>query len=36
MVVLSIEEYSKLTESIEDELDVEDKMAEESNNRYKL
>lgn len=34
MVVLSIEAYSMLTESIEDALDVADKMAEETNKRY--
>ena len=34
MVVLSIEAYSKLTESIEDALDVADKQAEENNKRY--
>lgn len=34
MVVMSIEAYSKLTESIEDALDVADKMAEETNERY--
>lgn len=34
MVVLSIEEYSKLTDSIEDALDVADKMANESDVRY--
>ena len=34
MVVMSIEAYSKLTESIEDALDVADKTAEETNERY--
>ena len=34
MVVLSIEAYSMLTESMEDALDVADKMAEETNKRY--
>lgn len=34
MVVLSIEAYSMLTESIEDALDVADKMSEENNKRY--
>ena len=34
MVVLSIEAYSMLTESVEDALDVADKMAEETNKRY--
>lgn len=34
MVVMSIEAYSMLTESIEDSLDVADKMAEETNKRY--
>lgn len=34
MVVLSIEAYSMLTESVEDSLDVADKMAEETNKRY--
>lgn len=34
MVVLSIEEYSRLTESVEDSLDISDKMAEETNKRY--
>ncbi len=34
MVVLSIEAYSMLTESIEDGLDVADKMAGETNKRY--
>lgn len=34
MVVMSIEAYSKLTESIEDALDVADKMAEETTKRY--
>ena len=34
MVVLSIEAYSMLTESIEDALDVADKMADETNKRY--
>lgn len=34
MVVLSIEAYSKLTESIEDALDVADKMADETDQRY--
>lgn len=34
MVVMSIEAYSKLTESIEDALDVADKMAEETNERH--
>ena len=33
MVVLSIEEYSKLTDSVELALDRADKMAEESNDR---
>ena len=34
MVVMSIDAYSKLTESLEDELDIADKMAEETNTRY--
>lgn len=34
MVVMSIETYSKLTESVEDALDVADKMAGETNIRY--
>ena len=34
MVVLSIEAYSMLTESIEDALDAADKMSEENNKRY--
>lgn len=34
MVVLNIEEYSRLTESVEDSLDIADKMAEETNKRY--
>lgn len=34
MVVMSIEAYSKLTESIEDALDVADRMAEETTERY--
>ena len=34
MVVMSIEAYSKLTESIDDALDVADKMAEEIDTRY--
>ncbi len=34
MVVMSIEAYSVLTESIEDALDVADKAAEETNKRY--
>lgn len=34
MVVMSIEAYSKLTESIDDALDVADKMAEEIDKRY--
>ena len=34
MVVMSIEAYSKLTESTEDALDVADKMAEETIRRY--
>ena len=34
MVVLSIEAYSMLTESMEDALDVADKMAEETSKRY--
>ena len=34
MVVMSIEAYSKLTESVEDALDVADKMAEEIDKRY--
>lgn len=34
MVVLSIEAYSMLTESIEDTLDIADKMSEETNKRY--
>lgn len=34
MVVMSIEAYSKLTESIDDALDVADKMAEEVDTRY--
>lgn len=34
MVVMSIEAYSKLTETIEDALDIADKMAEETSDRY--
>ena len=34
MVVMSIETYSMLTESVEDALDVADKKAEESSKRY--
>ena len=34
MVVMSIEAYSMLTESVEDVLDVADKVAEETNKRY--
>ena len=34
MVVMSIEAYSKLIESIDDALDVADKMAEEIDTRY--
>lgn len=34
MVVMSIEAYSRLTESIEDALDVADKVAEETEKRY--
>lgn len=34
MVVMSIEAYSKLTESIDDALDVADKIAEEIDTRY--
>ena len=34
MVVMSIEAYSRLTESVEDALDVADKLAEETNARY--
>ena len=34
MVVLGIEEYSRLTESVEASLDIADKMAEETNKRY--
>ena len=34
MVVLSIEAYSQLTESVEDALDVADKMAAETKVRY--
>ena len=34
MVVLSIEAYSKLTDTTEDSLDVADKMAEETTERY--
>ncbi len=34
MVVLSIEAYSRLTEDIEDALDVADRMAKESDLRY--
>lgn len=34
MVVMSIEAYSMLTESVEDALDVGDKVAEETNKRY--
>ena len=34
MVVLSIEAYSMLTESVEAALDVADKMAEETEKRY--
>jgi prevent-host-death family protein len=34
MVVMSIEAYSKLTESVEDALDVADKMAEDTTERY--
>ena len=33
MVVMSIEAYSMLTESVEDALDVGDKVAEETNKR---
>lgn len=34
MVVMSIETYSRLTESAEDALDIADKVAEETNKRY--
>lgn len=34
MVVLSIEEYSRLKEDVEYALDVADKMAKETNERY--
>lgn len=34
MVVLSIEEYSRLTENVEYALDAADKMAKETNERY--
>ena len=34
MVVMSIEAYSKLTDSVEDALDVADKLADESDLRY--
>ncbi|MGN0436378.1 MAG: type II toxin-antitoxin system Phd/YefM family antitoxin [Wujia sp.] len=34
MVVMSIESYSKLTENVEDALDIADRMAEESDERY--
>lgn len=34
MVVMSIEAYSMLTESVEDALEVADKVAEENNKRY--
>ena len=34
MVVMSIETYSRLTSSTEDALDIADKLAEESPNRY--
>lgn len=34
MVVLSIEAYSMLTESVEDALDVADKRADENHKRY--
>lgn len=34
MVVLSIEEYSRLTEDVEYALDAADKMAKETNERY--
>ena len=34
MVVMSIEAYSRLTESVEDALDVADKLAEETNARF--
>ena len=34
MVVLSIEAYSKLTDTTEDALDVADKMAEDTTERY--
>lgn len=34
MVVMSIEAYSRLTESIEDALDIADKMAAETDKRY--
>lgn len=34
MVVMSIEAYSMLTESVEDALDIADKMAEENDERY--
>lgn len=34
MVVLSLEAYSMLTDSVEDALDVADKMAEETDKRY--
>lgn len=34
MVVMSIEAYSKLTESVEDALDIADRQAQESSIRY--
>lgn len=34
MVVMSIEAYSRLTESIDDALDVADKMSEETTERF--
>lgn len=36
MVVMSIETYSRLTESAEDALDIADKVAEETKNPYAL
>lgn len=34
MVVMSIDSYSRLTESLEDALDMADRMAEETKERY--
>ncbi len=34
MVVMSIEAYSRLTNSVEDALDIADKLAEETETRY--